>query len=71
MAAEAESCRSCPGIIKAGKGFINHEVHEVHAVHAVREEMKGIFILYLPFVPFVLFVVISMVPQAGMIWQAV
>ena len=56
MAEEAKSCRSCPGIIKAGKGFINHEVHEVH------EEMKGIFILYLFFVTFVLFVVISNVP---------
>ena len=65
MAEKAESCRSCPGIIKAGKGFINHEVHEVH------EEMKGIFILYLFFVTFVLFVVISIVSQAGMIWQAV
>ena len=62
MAEKAESCRSCPGIIKAGKGFINHEVHEVH------EEMKGTFILYLFFVTFV---VISIVSQAGMIWQAV
>ena len=61
MAEKAESCRSCPGIIKAGKGFINHEVHEVH------EEMKGTFILYLFFVTFV---VISIVSQAGMSWQA-
>ena len=62
MAEKAERCRSCPGIVKAGKGLVNHEVHE---------EMKGIVILYLFFVTFVLFVVISIVPQAGMIWQAV